>query len=50
MDNLKKEIEKLFTLGLSEKTVTLMVKDIYRELKNKPAEIKDVKETKAKGK
>lgn len=37
MDNLKKEIEKLFTLGLSEKTVTLMVKDIYRELKNKPA-------------
>lgn len=49
MDNLKKEIEKLFTLGLSEKTVTLMVKDIYRELKNKPVE-KDVKETKAKGK
>lgn len=37
MDNLKKEIEKLFTLRLSEKTVTLMVKDIYRELKNKPA-------------
>ena len=35
MDGLKKEIEKLFASGLSEKTVLMMVKDIYRELKSK---------------
>lgn len=39
MEGLKKEIEKLFASGLSEKTVLMMVKDIYRELKTK----KDVK-------
>ena len=32
MDGLKKEIEKLFTAGLSQKTVLMMVKDVYKEL------------------
>ena len=35
MEGLRKEIDKLFTSGLSEKTILMMVKDIYRELKVK---------------
>ena len=43
MDGLKKEIEKLLVSGLSEKTILMMVKDIYRELKSKKnVKVKDL--------